>query len=174
MSLKWRVRWLTLLGLGAILATVAYMYRADIAKFIKDQQHLAALRSSKEPVDRAVGTGELRPDESMAEWAAAHPPKYQFRHDQYETLWYEGNSRHDYGLRVVSAKSRVVYAGKGEVDSRYAIFNRLSDDDLADYHASFLQMLRGQIVGQAAVAGVASTGVSSPQDSPLPSAEEAP
>lgn len=153
-SLKWRTILLTLLGLVAVGVSVWWTFRADIAVFVRQQKTLSVLRNSPHALDRAVGNGELRVGVSVDEWAAAHPPRSRCRHDEYDTLMYEGNHRYA-PLRVIAVDGVIVFAGTDITDPLVGV---LSSDESAAYFNSLKRWSARRIAGLTAVSGVAGSG----------------
>ena len=144
-TLKWRTILLTLLGLAAVGASVWWTFRAEISAFVKRQQTLDKLRHSPHALDRTVGSGELRAGMPVVEFVTTHPPKSRLRHDEYETLMFEGSHRLSTGsLRVIAVDGVIVFAG---TDTTEPLVGKLSPDEAAAYGASIRRCARRLVLG---------------------------
>lgn len=170
-SLKWRTVLLSLLGLVGVVVSGWWTFRVQINAFVKQQKTLNALRHSPHALDRTVGSGELRVGASVEEFAAAHPPKSRLRHDEYETLRYEGNVRRN-SLVVIAVDGVIVFAGTDYDGPAGELVGRFSADDAAAYRASIRRWSARHTVGKAAVCGIASTGSQNPWDFPTPPTDD--
>jgi hypothetical protein len=170
-SLKWRTILLTLLGLIAVGVSGWWTFRADVTAYIKLQQTLAKFRDSTQPIDRAVGGGGIRAGMPVDEWADAFPPKYRFRHDEYQTLRYDASARRE-KMTVIAVDGKVVFAGTDENRLECSFAGRLSPDEVVAYRASILRWVSRYTVAKAMVGGIAFTGSQNPWDFPTPLTEE--
>ncbi len=170
-TLKWRTILLTLLGLVAVGVSLWWTFRAEINAFVKRQQLLDKMRNCRHTFDNALGNGELREGMPVEEWVAAHPPKSRFRHDQYESLIYEGSARRD-SLCVIAIDGVIVFAGTDTTQPEHTIVGSLSPTEVRAYDASVRRWRQNQIAGRAAVFGVVCAGSPERWDFPTPMTDD--
>ncbi|MCU0704946.1 MAG: hypothetical protein MUF18_13295 [Fimbriiglobus sp.] len=171
LSLKWQTLLLTLLGVIAIVVSVWWTYRGQIRTFAQRQQTLAALRSSPHAIDRDLGVGRIRVGMTVDELVAAHPPKSRTRHDDYDTLIYDGNHRRD-SLRVIAVDGVVVYAGGTSERPSEQFAGGLSRGEEAAYTASILRWSKRCLAARMGLVGVAASVGTNPSELPTAQTDE--